>query len=129
MLTKEAILAELKKRKRNYYKRMREIMQSRKENIKKWSEFKKNFPAGSYLVCEEMNLELQKRRLFIANKASGKISHCSHKHRCINFYINKFQIPSPTLRGVAKRPLILADMTFLTRLRSSEIPPLIVLAA
>lgn len=51
------------------------------------------------------------------------------KHRCINFYINKFQIPSPTLRGVAKRPLILADMTFLTRLRSSEIPPLIVLAA
>ena len=53
----------------------------------------------------------------------------SYKHRCINFYINKFQIPSPTLRGVAKRPLILADMTFLTRLRSSEIPPLIVLAA
>ena len=53
----------------------------------------------------------------------------STKHRCINFYINKFQIPSPTLRGVAKRPLILADMTFLTRLRSSEIPPLIVLAA
>lgn len=52
-----------------------------------------------------------------------------NKHRCINFYINKFQIPSPTLRGVAKRPLILADMTFLTRLRSSEIPPLIVLAA
>ena len=52
-----------------------------------------------------------------------------YKHRCINFYINKFQIPSPTLRGVAKRPLILADMTFLTRLRSSEIPPLIVLAA
>ena len=51
------------------------------------------------------------------------------KLRCINFYINKFQIPSPTLRGVAKRPLILADMTFLTRLRSSEIPPLIVLAA
>lgn len=53
----------------------------------------------------------------------------NYKHRCINFYINKFQIPSPTLRGVAKRPLILADMTFLTRLRSSEIPPLIVLAA
>ncbi len=53
----------------------------------------------------------------------------TNKHRCINFYINKFQIPSPTLRGVAKRPLILADMTFLTRLRSSEIPPLIVLAA
>lgn len=78
MLTKEAIIAELKKRKHNYYKRMREIMQSRKENIKKWSEFKKNFPAGSYLVCEEMILELQKRRLFIANKASGKISHCSH---------------------------------------------------
>lgn len=56
-------------------------------------------------------------------------SKAADKHRCINFYINKFQIPSPTLRGVAKRPLILADMTFLTRLRSSEIPPLIVLAA
>ena len=78
MLTKEAILAELKKRKRNYYKRMREIIQSRKENIKKLSEFKKNFPAGSYLVCEQINLELQKRRLFIANTASGKITHCSH---------------------------------------------------
>ena len=49
MLTKAEILAELKKRKRNYYKRMREIMQSRKESIKKWSEFKKIFPAGSYL--------------------------------------------------------------------------------
>ena len=78
MLTKAEILAELKKRKRNYYKRMREIMQSRKESIKKWSEFKKIFPAGSYLVCEQINLELQKRRLFIVNSASGKISHCSH---------------------------------------------------
>lgn len=75
--------------------------------------------------------------LLSSNKICGGINYflaqfCRFyhgKHRCINFYINKFQIPSPTLRGVAKRPLILADMTFLTRLRSSEIPPLIVLAA
>ena len=60
-----------------------------------------------------------------ANRDKMKINFTT----IINFYINKFQIPTPTLRGVAKRPLILADMTFLTRLRSSEIPPLIVLAA
>ena len=77
MLAKAEILAELKKRKRNYRQRMREILQRRKENIKKWSEFKKNFPAGSYLVCEQINLELLKRRLFIVNTATGKISHCS----------------------------------------------------
>ena len=51
------------------------------------------------------------------------------KHCCINNYINNFQIPNPTFKGVASLPLIFADMTFLTRLRSSEIPPLIVLAA
>ena len=67
----------------------------------------------------------QFKRKLMMNKGKIFLS----KHRCINFYINKFQIPSPTLRGVAKRPLILADKTFLTRLRSSEIPPLIVLAA
>lgn len=67
--------------------------------------------------------------LHIVSAQQIKNKIISTKHRCINFYINKFQIPSPTLRGVAKRPLILADMTFLTRLRSSEIPPLIVLAA
>ena len=65
----------------------------------------------------------------IKGKSPSQTVVTADKHRCINFYINKFQIPSPTLRGVAKRPLILADMTFLTRLRSSEIPPLIVLAA
>ena len=35
----------------------------------------------------------------------------------------------PTFKVVASLPLILADMTFLTRLKSSEIPPLIVFAA
>ena len=78
---------------------------------------------------EELGVNDLAKMLGISRRTVSRHLQPVHKHRCINFYINKFQIPSPTLRGVAKRPLILADMTFLTRLRSSEIPPLIVLAA
>ena len=52
MLTKEAILAELKKRKRNYYKRMKEILQTKKVDNKKWNEFKRKFQACSFITYE-----------------------------------------------------------------------------
>lgn len=78
MLTKNEILAELKMRKRDYRQRMREVLQSRKENIQKRSELKTKFSTGSFITCEQINLELQKRIHFIANTATRKISHCSH---------------------------------------------------
>lgn len=75
MLTKNEILAELKMRKRDYRQRAKEI---RRKSMK-WSEFIKKFQTGSFVTCKlDLKLEDQKRRLFIVNTASGKISHCSH---------------------------------------------------
>lgn len=46
-----------------------------------------------------------------------------NKHCCIDLYTNEFQMFRTILRGVASQSLIL-DRTFLTRLRSLEIPRL-----
>ena len=72
MLTKAEIFAELKKIKSNYRQRSKKI---RRKSVK-WSEFIKKVQAGSFITCEQIKLEHQKRRLLIANSATRKICLC-----------------------------------------------------
>ena len=73
MLTKAEIFAELKKINPKYHQRSKKI---RRKSVK-WSEFVKKFSTGSFITCEQIKLEHQKRRLLIANSATRKICLCS----------------------------------------------------
>lgn len=74
MLTKAEILAELKKRKRNYRQCIKKI---RRHNMK-WSEFIRKYKTGSFVACElELKLEHLQRIFFIADTVTRKIYHCS----------------------------------------------------